>query len=54
MKISEIKFEKNITSCRTPNTVDPAQNGLERRGIEQDMLDFRPERERALPAHRAH
>jgi hypothetical protein len=52
MKMSENKYLKNTSPCRTSTAFDPAKRALERTGIEQDMLDFRPGLERALPAHR--
>jgi hypothetical protein len=43
----EKKYKKNTTGCGTSNAVDPAKRGLKRMRIERDMLDFRPEAERA-------
>ena len=53
IKISEIKYEKNTSICKTLNAVDPAKRGLARMRIELAALNFCPEPERALPAHRA-
>jgi len=52
-KIFEIKYEKNTRPCGMSNGRDPAKRAIERKRIEQDMLDFRTGIERALPAHRA-
>ena len=43
----KIKFKNYTTHCRTPPALDPAKCDLQRPGIERDMLNFRPERERA-------
>jgi hypothetical protein len=48
----EIKYEKNTIPCKASTAVDPAKRDLERTRIESVVLDFRPEAERALPAHR--
>jgi len=53
IEICEIKSEKNTRPHETPNAIDPAKRGLERRRIEPTMLDFRPGPKRVLPAHRA-
>ena len=51
IKICEIKYLKNATLCKTSNWVDPAKCGAKWTRIELAMLDFRPDKKQALPAH---
>ena len=49
-KISKIKYEKNTSPCRALHPFDPARRNRKLTRIEPAMLNFRSERERALPA----
>jgi hypothetical protein len=51
-KISKIKYEKNTSPWKALRSFDPAKRDRKRTRIEPAMLDFRAERERALPAPR--
>ena len=42
IKISEIKYEKNMSICKTPNAVDPTKHSLEWMRIELAVLNFHP------------
>ena len=48
IKISEIKYKKNTSICKTPNAVDPAKHNLKQMRIELEMLNFHPGAEQAL------
>jgi len=49
----EIKSEKNTRPCRITTAADPAERGVERARIEQEMLNFRLGGKRACQLIRA-